>query len=106
MVKNSGLPYDRQALPDSLNVFLDSARCCTNPQCAGVYFSTRYRSVEFVDFCGKSRLPLIQFLCSAHASEPAVKEPSYQHGEGCGKRMRKVLLTGYEEDRHMDDRFC
>ena len=31
---------------------------------AGVYFQSQYHQIKFVDFCGKYRLPLMQYLCS------------------------------------------
>lgn len=40
---------------------------------SGVYFSSRVEHVKFVDFCGKYRLPLLQYLCSPRCKDiPAV----------------------------------
>ena len=92
------LQYDATSLPRNLNAFLDSARCCSNPTCEGVYFTHRVRSVEFVDFCGKYRVPLLKFLCSKHDPAPT-KTPS-------DDKVRLVLLTGYTEDDTMDFQWC
>jgi hypothetical protein len=43
---------------------LRSAEHCVNPKCCGVYFESRVEHVKFVDFCGKYRIPLMQYLCS------------------------------------------
>lgn len=93
-IKNHNLRYDQSCLPVELNQFLDSARRCTNPVCAGVYFTTRIKTVDFVDFCGKYRVPLLKFLCSTHHREPAVP---LHHSSVCKNKMKRVLLTGYEE---------
>ena len=46
-----------------------------------MYFSSRVEQVKFVDFCGKYRLPLLQYLCSPHCSPdtPCSRSP-------CGSR--------------------
>lgn len=67
-VKNNNVPYTREDLPGELMHYLDSARHCLNPKCHGVYFNSRIQHVKFVDFCGKYRLPLMQYLCSPECS--------------------------------------
>lgn len=32
---------------------------------AGVFFDNRIEHIKFVDFCGKYRVPLLQYLCSS-----------------------------------------
>jgi hypothetical protein len=49
--------------------YLDSARECVNPCCRGVYFTSRVEHVKFVDFCGKFRVPLLQYLCSPRCND-------------------------------------
>ena len=64
-VQKYKIPYNSQVIPSVLVEYLDGARHCDNPNCNGVYFASRYESVKFVDFCGKYRVPLMQYLCSA-----------------------------------------
>lgn len=61
---NKGVPYIDSSIPVELKQHLDSARRCENPNCQGVYFHDTVRHIEFVDFCGKFRVPLMQYLCS------------------------------------------
>ncbi|EDO32223.1 predicted protein [Nematostella vectensis] len=65
-IKNNSVRYSKEDLPPQLLSYLNSARRCVNPCCKGVYFDARVRNVRFVDFCGKYRLPLEQYLCSPH----------------------------------------
>jgi len=53
-----------EEIPIGLIDYLNSAHQCVNPKCKGVYFEARVEHVKFVDFCGKYRVPLLQFLCS------------------------------------------
>eukprot|EP00050_Salpingoeca_kvevrii_P011538 m.16134 g.16134 ORF g.16134 m.16134 type:complete len:243 (-) comp3478_c1_seq1:141-869(-) len=92
-IKNLNIPYRREALPASLRVYLDSARHCSNPACAGVYFAQGVKSVEFVDFCGKYRVPLMKYLCSPCHDKPCGVRDHSQ----CAAKMRRVLLTGFVE---------
>ena len=96
-IKNSGVKYTSQDLPVHLLKYLNSARRCVNPCCKGVYFDARVRHIKFVDFCGKYRLPLEQFLCSPHAGEKWEDcSSSSSEDEGISpvppERLRKVLL--------------
>nr|CAD7569734.1 unnamed protein product [Timema californicum] len=56
---------------------------------AGVYFDNHVEHIKFVDFCGKFRVPLLQYLCS----------PKCIMGDNCKRSgncdhflMKKVLL--------------
>lgn len=49
-------------LPCHLRSYLGSANHCVNPQCKGVYFEAKQEHIKFVDFCGKYRVPLMQYL--------------------------------------------
>ena len=82
-------------VPAGLHGFLRSSRCCVNPACKGVYFDTKVEHVRFVDFCGKYRVPLMQYLCSplCRADRPA--EPNGGGGSeeaGSCSMMKRVLL--------------
>ncbi|EDV38624.1 uncharacterized protein Dana_GF19554 [Drosophila ananassae] len=98
MVKASGQrpgPYD---IPRTLAEYLNSANCCVNPNCKGVFFDNRVEHIKFVDFCGKYRVPLLQYLCSSKCIEP--EEPARGiaplqanvSSASSGFMMRKVLL--------------
>ncbi|XP_068154770.1 leucine-rich repeat-containing protein 58 [Drosophila tropicalis] len=96
MVKASGQrpgPYD---IPRTLAEYLNSANCCVNPNCKGVFFDNRVEHIKFVDFCGKYRVPLLQYLCSSKCIEPeqtALRAPSSNNASASsGFMMRKVLL--------------
>merc|ERR1719345_323338 len=64
-IKNGSIPYDDHTLPPELLEYLDSARTCTGTNCGGVYFTSRVKSIKVVDFCGKYRVPMMEYLCSA-----------------------------------------
>lgn len=80
-----------EQLPASLREYVASAHHCVNPRCGGVYFDSHVERIQFVDFCGKYRLPLLQYLCSTQCSsqlaaaseEPVPEDPN---------RLRRVLL--------------
>jgi hypothetical protein len=78
-----------------LSEFLDSSRCCSNPECGGVYFTHRVRTVDFVDFCGKYRIPLMKYLCSTHSPVSDAAGTSVV-------KMKLVLLSNYHEEDMMD----
>lgn len=76
-----------------LNVELLSAVYVT-----GVYFTSHVEHVKFVDFCGKYRVPLLQYLCSPKCTNaPSVAYTSESESDDdpivpvTGK-MKKVLL--------------
>ncbi|CAG0894559.1 unnamed protein product, partial [Darwinula stevensoni] len=88
-VKNHGTPYGKGDLPWTLFEYLNSAQKCVNPQCEGVYFDTRVEHIRFVDFCGKYRIPLLQYLCSPKCtSSPSGCNNMSAHAS----RLKKVLL--------------
>lgn len=89
------VPYPRELIPTTLDEYLHSAQHCDNPHCNGVYFQSRIQSVKFVDFCGKYRVPLMQYLCSPMCA--ASDESSYTSSEEDEEvqtrhRMKRVLL--------------
>lgn len=72
---------------------LQSAKCCPNPECGGVYFDHQYRQIKFADFCGRYRMPLLQFLCSPNCLTPESAESSSSSDDDYNPaRMRRVLL--------------
>lgn len=77
-------------IPISLMEYMDSAHRCVNAACKGVYFDNRVEHIKFVDFCGKYRIPLLQYLCSTKCRNERRdrREPS----AGGSYMMRKVLL--------------
>ncbi|XP_038062755.1 leucine-rich repeat-containing protein 58-like [Patiria miniata] len=103
-IKNRGIAYTAEDLPLSLIHYLDSARHCLNPKCSGVYFSSRVEHIKFVDFCGKYRLPLMQYLCSpscTSSSSGNYSSSSYTSSSDTesdeeaavpSNKMKKVLL--------------
>uniref|UniRef100_A0A7I4Z3S2 Leucine-rich repeat-containing protein 58 n=1 Tax=Haemonchus contortus TaxID=6289 RepID=A0A7I4Z3S2_HAECO len=95
-LKMSKLPL-KEVLPRELIAYLNSANQCVNPNCKGVYFEACVEHVKFVDFCGKYRVPLLQFLCSPKCSAAT---PAYISSESSSDtdddmpnmKMRKILL--------------
>ena len=90
------VPYPQDLIPAGIDEYLHSARRCDNPNCNGVYFESHVQSVKFVDFCGKYRVPLMQYLCSPVC---ALSDDSCGGGsseedeeEGTRHRMKRVLL--------------
>ncbi|XP_044749180.1 leucine-rich repeat-containing protein 58 [Coccinella septempunctata] len=76
-------------IPKTLINYLNSAHHCVNPRCKGVYFDNRVEHIKFVDFCGKYRIPLLQYLCSSKCRKGSKEEmvrPSRSY------MMKKVLL--------------
>ncbi|XP_019646822.1 PREDICTED: leucine-rich repeat-containing protein 58-like [Branchiostoma belcheri] len=95
-VKNSGLRYAESDVPPNLHRYLSLARKCPNPKCTGVYFDARVKQIKFVDFCGKYRLPLQQYLCSPRCTAPSPVTSSESESEEEGvvppDKIKKVLL--------------
>uniref|UniRef100_U5EL25 Putative cytoskeletal regulator flightless-i n=1 Tax=Corethrella appendiculata TaxID=1370023 RepID=U5EL25_9DIPT len=91
-VKCSEIKYGPEELPRSLIEYLSTANCCVNPQCTGVFFDNRVEHVKFVDFCGKYRIPLLQYLCSSKCIVDAGTSSESIHSQHSGYMMRKVLL--------------
>lgn len=69
IVKAKCINYKNGNLPIHLVNYLNSAQCCLNPRCKGVYFTSKVEHIKFVDFCGKFRVPLMQYLCSSQCNE-------------------------------------
>lgn len=93
-IKKCHLHYDASLIPRSLMCYLDRARTCDNPQCAGVYFTSRVQCVKFVDFCGKYRVPLLQYLCSGSCSDECHHDNTMTSSSSDDEavRMKRVLL--------------
>lgn len=89
-VKSAGIEYGPGDLPRTVQEYLSCANCCVNPKCKGVFFDNRVEHIKFVDFCGKYRVPLLQYLCSSKCIEPEQMRP--QTSGASGYMMRKVLL--------------
>jgi len=90
------LSYNKDDLPKSLQRYLVNSHKCVNPSCNGVYFDHRVEHVKFSDFCGKYKIPLLQYLCSPHCREQL---PEYANcdledsdGEEATMRLKRVLL--------------
>ena len=94
-VKKNKLYYSSTVIPSVLVEYLDGARHCDNPNCNGVYFTSRYESVKFVDFCGKYRVPLMQYLCSVlcDSEDSSGNVSSSEEEEQAAQvKMKRVLL--------------
>ncbi|PIC41684.1 hypothetical protein B9Z55_009021 [Caenorhabditis nigoni] len=95
IVRQNMTPEMVEFIPTDIIEYLNSACQCVNPECKGVYFDARVEHVKFVDFCGKYRVPLMQFLCSARCSAgiPSVPyDTSSESEEEIEPIMRRVLL--------------
>jgi Leucine-rich repeat (LRR) protein len=97
VVKVKNIKYSHQVLPGNLVQYLDSSHSCVNPKCKGVYFTSHVEHVKFVDFCGKYRVPLLQYLCSPKCtSVPSIAYSSESESEDettpVVNKMKKVLL--------------
>jgi len=96
-IKIKNVPFDLSEMPHTLARYLTSAQNCVNPKCRGVYFDARVEHIKFVDFCGKYRLPLLQYLCSPRCTtHPAVTNCELDSDEDDTEvptsRLKKVLL--------------
>ena len=101
-VKTNNISYSNYSLPKNLVEYLNSAHCCVNPKCRGVYFTSKVEHVKFVDFCGKYRVPLMQYLCSPKCDKKML-EPMSSDSEdedlykispqNHEDKMRRVLLS-------------
>ena len=90
-IKTKNVHYDERSLPKQLIAYLATAKKCVNPKCEGVYFDSRVRSIQFMDFCGRFRLPLEQYLCSPNEQELPV-DFSLDGGGVDMERLKRVLL--------------
>ena len=95
------MSYPQELLPGGLARYLLSARHCDNPDCNGVYFQSHVQSVTFVDFCGKYRIPFMEYLCSpvcaggvedGSSGGSCVTSSEEDEEEGTRHRMKRVLL--------------
>lgn len=94
-IKIHGIPYGAPDLPMCLVEYLNSAHHCVNPKCKGVFFDNRVEHIKFVDFCGKYRIPLLQYLCSSKCIEDDSNshvDESGASGYANSNMMKKVLL--------------
>ncbi|XP_012256134.1 leucine-rich repeat-containing protein 58 [Athalia rosae] len=89
VIKINDIQYDETDLPRNLNEYLNSGHCCVNPKCKGVFFNNRIEHIKFVDFCGKYRVPLLQYLCSSKCIDLRSNEDKIDRN---GIMMQKVLL--------------
>ncbi|XP_030022954.2 leucine-rich repeat-containing protein 58 [Manduca sexta] len=90
-LKLHDIPIQRGDVPHTLLNYLNAAQCCVNPKCKGVFFDNRVEHIKFVDFCGKYRIPLLQYLCSSKCitgSWESRETETNPHPH----MMRKVLL--------------
>ncbi|CAH0560859.1 unnamed protein product [Brassicogethes aeneus] len=88
-VKSHNMDVKPGDVPLTLLDYLNSAHHCVNPNCKGVFFNNRVEHIKFVDFCGKYRIPLLQYLCSskcANGPKEDIVRPSKSY------LMKKVLL--------------
>lgn len=93
-IKKCNLHYNPTTIPRSLVRYLNHARTCDNPLCAGVYFTSHVQCVKFVDFCGKYRVPLLQYLCSGSCSEECHHDNTTRSSSSDDEavKMKRVLL--------------
>ncbi|XP_028136975.1 leucine-rich repeat-containing protein 58 [Diabrotica virgifera virgifera] len=94
-IKLYNIGYGPGDIPATLFSYINSGHHCVNPHCKGVYFDNRVEHIKFVDFCGKYRIPLLQYLCSSKCANTAsvrewkdesIDRPSRSY------MMKKVLL--------------
>lgn len=99
VIKIKSVQYDYNHLPKHLVDYLNSAQCCLNPKCKGVYFTSKVEHIKFVDFCGKFRVPLMQYLCSSTCSEKVTNRKFSESFESDNddnnvedKLLKKILI--------------
>lgn len=90
-------PYNTKNLPKQLIDYLNSAQCCLNPKCKGVYFTSKVEHIKFVDFCGKFRVPLMQYLCSSTCNEKI--SSSHRYSESSSSSSSSSDSDDQVEDR-------
>ncbi|XP_018329952.1 leucine-rich repeat-containing protein 58 isoform X2 [Agrilus planipennis] len=88
-IKLHNLKIKKWEIPQTLTAYLESGHRCVNPNCQGVYFDNRVEHIKFVDFCGKYRIPLLQYLCSSKCIQGG---SCYDVQLSKSHMMRKVLL--------------
>ncbi|GAU91844.1 hypothetical protein RvY_04023 [Ramazzottius varieornatus] len=91
VIKAHRINYERW-LPKNLNQYLNSAHQCVNNQCRGVYFDSRFEHIKFVDFCGKYKVPFLEYLCSARCMPTAPDYLETAPNPAEADLLRRVLL--------------
>ena len=95
-VINNKMKFQPHELPETLIQFLKSSQRCVNPDCSGVYFTSRVEHVKFVDFCGRFRVPLLMYLCSPNCNYESAESSSESDSDTSlgvsPMQMRRVLL--------------
>lgn len=96
-LKQRNISIAQNDLPPNLIRYLSTAQRCVNPRCKGVYFNVCIQHIKFVDFCGKYRIPLLQYLCTPKCRiQPAVynsdSDVSEDDSEIPESKLKKVLL--------------
>lgn len=95
VIRQHRVPYSEADIPASLCRYLVQAHECVNPNCKGVYFDHRVEHVKFSDFCGKYKVPLLQYLCHPRCREQL---PEYadcdvsDESADRSQRLKRVLL--------------
>eukprot|EP00128_Syssomonas_multiformis_P006255 Colp12_sorted_trinity150504_noHs@22855 len=82
-----------RVLPEDAIEFLQSGRHCSNPECDSLYFEHGVRTVQFVDMCGKYRVPLWNYLCSSHYPH----EDQHADANAIKDKLRRVILDAYSK---------
>lgn len=90
VVKLHDIEVHEGDIPQNLLSYLSSGHRCVNPRCKGVFFDNRVEHIKFVDFCGKYRIPLLQYLCSPQCVDSA--DGTGPEPPASRYMMRKVLL--------------
>eukprot|EP01135_Chromosphaera_perkinsii_P002098 Nk52_evm32s217 gene=Nk52_evmTU32s217 len=88
------IDYDTEFVPKVVVKYLNSSKLCENPDCGGVYFESAMQKVVFVDFCGKYRLPLKQFICSSHQEN--FSETVHVSEDAVLAKLRKAIMGKYD----------
>ena len=88
-IKTNNISYTDHLLPKNLLDYLNSAQRCVNQRCLGVYFTSKVEHVKFVDFCGKYRVPLMQYLCSPKCDERMSKTSESEDDDA---KLKRVLI--------------
>ncbi|KAJ8945286.1 hypothetical protein NQ318_002743 [Aromia moschata] len=89
-IKLHNIPVNPGGIPVTLVDYMNCGHRCVNPHCKGVYFDNRVEHIKFVDFCGKYRIPLLQYLCSSKCA--TTKEENNFDRPSRSDMMKKVLL--------------
>ncbi|CAK1582759.1 unnamed protein product [Parnassius mnemosyne] len=90
-IKLYEIPIRAGEVPLTLIKYLKAAERCVNPKCKGVFFDNRVEHIKFVDFCGKYRIPLLQYLCSSKCITGSWESREVDNNANT-HMMRKVLL--------------